>query len=277
MTMESCLSCTIIASEATFVEEEQQQQQQQQRRQSQSHSRGCRGRRCRLPSGRRSTKRSCRQGRCATPSATPQYGAACCKGTEVGSLPGTPVLTAAPKGKGLEDDEAGQEEEPTPQSVFDEGCENEVVAGLAIALERMAALATETETLTNFHCVRPPSMSIRDYVERIRKFFGCSIESYVLGLVYIDRLVKRHPDVVISKLSCHRLLITSMMLAAKFQDDVFYTNTFYAKVGGLKLDELNVLEQKMLELLDYRLLVPPSEFELYRRILCRAVGAAPSA
>mmetsp|Transcript_81105 Transcript_81105/g.204177 ORF Transcript_81105/g.204177 Transcript_81105/m.204177 type:complete len:286 (+) Transcript_81105:44-901(+) len=282
MTMDSSLSSTFVQHEAAIVEEQQMQQQQQ------SQASGCRGRRGRLPSGRRSTKRSCRQGRCATPcSMVPQSAADCSIEQEIGSTPGTPMPAALSKGKVQEHEAPPQKHEvplherevipqadTTPQSIFDEGCDEHVVAGLAIAIERMAALAKETEALTIFHCVHAPGMGIRAYIDRIRKFFSCSIECYVLGLVYIDRLVKRHPNILVSPLSCHRLLITSMMLAAKFQDDVFYTNTFYAKVGGLKLEELNGLERKMLELLDHRLLVPPSEYELYRRILCEAAKAS---
>jgi len=275
--MDPCLYCTPVSNGASIVEQQQQQQQQQQQRLSTSQTKGYRDRRWRLPANRRSTKRSLRQGRCATASARiPQLGAEHGNVQEAGKFPAIPAPTVAPEGNEVQED-AAPAEAATPQSVFDEGCDEQVVVGLAIAIERMAALATRAETVTDFHCASAPAMSIRDYIDRVRKFFGCSIECYVVGLVYIDRLVKHHPDIVVSPLSCHRLLITSILLAAKFQDDVFYTNTFYAKVGGLKLNELNVLEQRMLGLLDYRLFVPPSEYELYRRILCRAAGASASA
>lgn len=156
-------------------------------------------------------------------------------------------------------------------------CGEEVVLGLAVALERMASLAPQPEAMTSFHCVRAPRVSIRDYLGRIKKFFGCSLECYVLGLLYIDRIVKRHPHIAVSQLSSHRMLICSMTLAAKFQDDCFYTNTFYAQVGGLQVQELNRLEARMAQLLDYRLYVSTEEFEIYRSILCKAAAAAAGA
>lgn len=152
-------------------------------------------------------------------------------------------------------------------------CGEEVVAGLAAVLERMASLAAQPEAMTSFHCLRAPSVSLREYLGRVRRFFGCSAECYVLGLVYLDRVVKRHQHVSFSHLSSHRMLVCSMMLAAKFQDDCFYSNTFYAKVGGLKVEELNRLENKMVQLLDYRLYVSAQEFELYHSILCKADAA----
>ena len=33
------------------------------------------------------------------------------------------------------------------------------------------------------------------------------------------------------------------MLAAKYFDDVYFTNAFYADVGGISVDELNMLSQ----------------------------------
>jgi hypothetical protein len=39
----------------------------------------------------------------------------------------------------------------------------------------------------------------------------------------------------------HRLFMITVVLAAKFLDDSFYKNTFYAKVAGFNSAELNQL------------------------------------
>ena len=49
-------------------------------------------------------------------------------------------------------------------------------------------------------------------------------------------------QVVLTSLNVHRLVITSLMLAAKFFDDLFYNNAFYAKLGGVNATEMNTLE-----------------------------------
>lgn len=43
------------------------------------------------------------------------------------------------------------------------------------------------------------------------------------------------------------------MLAAKFLDDHYYNNAYYAKIGGISTQEMNRLEVDMLTLLDHRL------------------------
>jgi hypothetical protein len=63
----------------------------------------------------------------------------------------------------------------------------------------------------------------------ILKYAGCSPECFVLSLVYIDRLIQRN-GVTLCSLNIHRVIITSLMLAAKFFDDQYYNNAFYAKV-----------------------------------------------
>jgi hypothetical protein len=45
--------------------------------------------------------------------------------------------------------------------------------------------------------------------------------------------------------------------------DVFYTNSRYAKVGGLPPHELNQLELQFLLLNDFRLVIPPDEMQRY--------------
>ena len=73
--------------------------------------------------------------------------------------------------------------------------------------------------LSKFHALRPPAISIKDYLQRVAKYAACSGECFVLALVYIDRIIQSNPTFVVNSLNIHRLLITSIMLAAKFFDD----------------------------------------------------------
>ncbi|KAI9814866.1 MAG: hypothetical protein M1832_005668 [Thelocarpon impressellum] len=72
---------------------------------------------------------------------------------------------------------------------------------------------------------------------------------------------------VVDSFNIHRLVIAGVTCASKFFSDVFYTNTRYAKVGGLPLVELNHLEIQFLLLNDFRLSVPVEELEAYGTML----------
>lgn len=58
-----------------------------------------------------------------------------------------------------------------------------------------------------------------------------------------------------------------MTVAVKFFEDTYYTNAYYAKVGGLPLKELNILEEEFLHLIDYRLHVSSEHFLQYKEKL----------
>lgn len=172
-------------------------------------------------------------------------------------------------------------EEPEEVAYGDPGQEVGVagsgfVAALANVLTHLASLAGRPQRVTRFHAIRAPQLSIHDYLLRIGTYFQCSNECFVLSLVYIDRIVKLHPEFTICNLNIHRLLVTSVMLAAKFFDDVYYSNAYYAKVGGVRTQELNALEALFLRLIVWKLHVYPQEYEQYRNHVLMAVQGGQS-
>eukprot|EP00931_Biecheleriopsis_adriatica_P036188 TRINITY_DN20854_c0_g1_i1.p1 TRINITY_DN20854_c0_g1~~TRINITY_DN20854_c0_g1_i1.p1 ORF type:complete len:214 (+),score=42.25 TRINITY_DN20854_c0_g1_i1:71-712(+) len=119
------------------------------------------------------------------------------------------------------------------------------------------------QRMTRFHSKVPPAVRIQDYARRLQQYFKCSDACHVVALIYIDRLVKMHPEMAVSPLSIHRMLATATLVSAKFLDDVYYSNSFYAKVCGLRPCEMNVLEATFLSLLRWRLFVSEEEFAAY--------------
>lgn len=161
---------------------------------------------------------------------------------------------------------------PVPTSVD----ENMVVAGVGAVLDSMVERADRGNlpySNTCFHSAQPPNLSVKYYLARLQRYLGCSGECYILGLLYIDRLLKRRPWVAVTSLTAHRLVLCSLVLAAKFQDDKFYSNGFYARVGGLTLQELNALEFEFMKLLDWQVHTMPDEYAFYNALVCRAAAA----
>lgn len=95
---------------------------------------------------------------------------------------------------------------------------------------------------------------------------------FVVAYAYIDRLIQQQPHLRITSLNVHRILITSVLVAAKFLDDMYYDNAYYAKIGGITTREMNTLEWEFLFLLDFRLQVTVSVFESYCSHLEREVA-----
>lgn len=118
-----------------------------------------------------------------------------------------------------------------------------------------------------FQSVSAPKISIADYIKRIRKYFMCSNECFVLALVFIDRICQKHPYITMCSLTAHRLVMTAVLIAAKLHDDVYYSNKYYARVGGLSLEETNGLEAAMLDLLDWNISVSAEEYTHYHGLV----------
>ncbi|KAK0600004.1 hypothetical protein LWI29_010643 [Acer saccharum] len=85
--------------------------------------------------------------------------------------------------------------------------------------ESSLKVSRKQEVVTIFRGTRaPPSMSIGQYIERIFKYSTCSPCCLVLAYVYTNRYLQRI-DGSLTSLVVHRLLITSIMVAAKCIDD----------------------------------------------------------
>ena len=77
----------------------------------------------------------------------------------------------------------------------------------------------------------------------------------LLTLHYIDQICMRMPFFTLSSLTCHRFIISAIAVASKGLCDTFCTNNLYAKVGGITVTELNMLEREFLQAIDWRLTV----------------------
>jgi len=82
-------------------------------------------------------------------------------------------------------------------------------------------------------------------------------------LVYVDRIIQGNPNFIVNSLNIHRLLITSVMLAAKFFDDQYFNNAYYAKVGGVPCTEMNSLEVEFLFMTNFTLFVSTETYKQY--------------
>ena len=60
----------------------------------------------------------------------------------------------------------------------------------------------------------------------------------------------------------------SIMVAIKFFDDTFCTNSYYARIGGIQTKEINILEMEFLKGVNFSLLVSCTDYHKYHNELC---------
>ncbi|KAF5761247.1 putative cyclin PHO80, Cyclin-like superfamily [Helianthus annuus] len=145
---------------------------------------------------------------------------------------------------------------------------NNIITFLSSLLQRVAESNDlnprfHPQKISAFHGLTRPTISIQSYLERIFKYANCSPSCYVVAYVYLDRFTQQQPALSINSFNVHRLLITGVMVAAKFMDDLYYNNAYYAKVGGISTTEMNFLEVDFLFGLGFQLNVNPTTFHTY--------------
>ncbi|KAJ2452179.1 cyclin-like protein interacting with PHO85 [Coemansia sp. RSA 2336] len=134
----------------------------------------------------------------------------------------------------------------------------------AVAAANHLALGATCEDVTPFHSRTVPSIPIHDYLERVAKFVCLENDSLLAVLVYLDRITRsqlHRPSLAPSPYNIHRMAITAITIAHKFNSDIFFNNARYSKVGGVPLGELNQLELEMLFLIKFDLKVDTAELQ----------------
>ena len=107
-----------------------------------------------------------------------------------------------------------------------------------------------------------PKITITDYVRRFIKNTKPEPSTLILGVIYFDRICC-NGNIILSFLNVYKLLLISLILAIKFNEEYFETNEFYGKVGGLKIKSINKLEIKVLKIMNYNLYVKQDLYENY--------------
>lgn len=119
----------------------------------------------------------------------------------------------------------------------------------------------------------PPGISVRDYLNRLIVHATVSPPLLLSMVFYVDKLCTMYPAFSISSLTVHRFLITAATVAAKGLSDSFWTNSLYARVGGVSIRELALLELEFLRRVDWRIVPKPETLvDYYKGLVERGAG-----
>ena len=119
-----------------------------------------------------------------------------------------------------------------------------------------------------FMTMNIPTMSIKDYLLRLSKFANINESTIILILIYIDRICKIN-NFHLNFRNIYKLIISSMIIAIKYNEDHFYSKEVYAKLGGVTMKELNYLEFQFLILIKFSLFVEKDLYDnYYDNLIC---------
>lgn len=122
--------------------------------------------------------------------------------------------------------------------------------------------------LTVFDSQNIPGITITNYIARIMAYSRASSRNIVMALSYIDSLSNDEDcPVNFTRFSAHRLIWVSIMVASKFYEDFYLDNESWARISGLTLGEINKLERKFLNYLDFNINTKLDWFMNYLQLL----------
>jgi len=128
--------------------------------------------------------------------------------------------------------------------------------------EELSSHASEPSSSSWFFCQSRPEVQLGDYVYHIVETLRISKPVLIHALIYVDRLVKE-TQFRLCLLSVHRVILTSIMIASKFMDDIVHSNKTFASIGLVDVEELNKAEKELLFGIKFDLYVSQSLFKNY--------------
>ena len=108
----------------------------------------------------------------------------------------------------------------------------------------------------------PSKVTLQYFFGRIRRYSQIEKSTLIIILIYIDRVCITS-GIILNPHNIHRLILGCLILAIKYNEDVYFNNEYYAKIGGVPLDEINKLEYKSFELIEQNLFISDDIFEKY--------------
>ena len=108
----------------------------------------------------------------------------------------------------------------------------------------------------------PSKVTLQYFFGRIKRYSQINKSTLIIILIYADRLCVT-AGIILNPHNIHRLILGCLILAIKYNEDSYYNNEYYAKVGGISVEELNKLEYKSFELLNHNLFISNDIYEKY--------------
>lgn len=112
-------------------------------------------------------------------------------------------------------------------------------------------LASKNVLIKRFWGRKQPEITVWDYLLRIHHYCPMSTSVYLAASMYIYRLCINLQTFVLTPLSIHRLVLSTLRVACKSIEDINFKQARYASVCGITKPDLYRLEVALLFLIDF--------------------------
>ena len=96
-----------------------------------------------------------------------------------------------------------------------------------------------------------PTISIKDFIDRLLKYSKAFKEIIIIILIYLDNICAKN-KINLNYYNIHKLIFGAFISAVKFYEDHPYSMKYYAKLGGISIKEALVLEYEFMSNYQFR-------------------------
>lgn len=138
-----------------------------------------------------------------------------------------------------------------------------------IFLRESAHVIAQKQPRWIYYSKRLPDISLLDYVTRFEVYLQDHSDGvcFVITLIYMTRLLAVIGYEYCTPYTVYRMFLACALVSYKFCYDISETNSYFARIGGVSLRELNNLETSTLMYLDYNLAVSESEYSIMYELI----------
>ena len=112
----------------------------------------------------------------------------------------------------------------------------------------------------DFYSRKIPLLTIEKYLNRIIKYTQIEKSTLIISFIYILHIIEKG-KYIICKNNIYRLILSSCLIAFKFNEEKnYFKNSYFGKIGGINLNEINFLEYSILSKINYQLYIDENEF-----------------
>lgn len=116
--------------------------------------------------------------------------------------------------------------------------------------------------------------TLRVFISYVFSNMHCSLEVYVLSLIYLERLHDKCPCLLCYN-NAELLILISIVLAQKYHEETSYCHSFYTKLANVPISRLNCLEVDFINRIEFALYVSASAYyKFYHRFT--ALSTSPT-
>ena len=110
------------------------------------------------------------------------------------------------------------------------------------------------------------TISLSDYLNRIINYTKVEHSTLIAAMIYLKRYCTQ-TKTMLNEYNTHRLLVTSIIVSIKFNEDEKFNNLFYSVIAGTDLRQMNQLEEDFLDGLNFNMFIDERSYDLFERSL----------